>query len=66
MSEREELYNVLNEFHTRCSNMLVKYINKIDIKPELKKFNSDLYELKEMYKKLEAPNDKDNASNQLL
>lgn len=48
---KDELYKTLNELHTRCSNMLVKYVNKIDIKEELKKFNSDLYDFKENIKK---------------
>lgn len=63
MNEREELYDVLDEFHKRISTAWTNVENKKDITNELRTLASDFYDFKETYKKIEAPNDKSNASN---
>lgn len=62
MSEREELYDILNMFHSRLCDILFKVANKKDVLKNLQVFVNDFYDFKETYKKIEAPNDKTNAS----
>lgn len=62
MNEREELYDILNRFHSRLCDILFKVANKKDVLKNLQVFVNDFYDFKETYKKIEAPNDKTNAS----
>ena len=62
MNERKELYDILNMFHSRLCDILFKVANKKDVLKNLQVFVNDFYDFKETYKKIEAPNDKDNAS----
>lgn len=62
MNEREELYDILNTFHSRLCDILFKVANKKDVLKNLQVFVNDFYDFKETYKKIEAPNDKTNAS----
>ena len=62
MSEREELYDILNMFHSRLCDILFKVANKKDVLKNLQVFVNDFYDFKETYKKIEATNDKGNAS----
>lgn len=62
MNEREELYDILNGFHSRLCDILFKVANNKDVLKNLQVFVNDFYDFKETYKKIEAPNDKTNAS----